>query len=260
MKRFVIVDRKDDFSQEKSAYIKEKLLEQGFIEDCDTPQLVIVVGGDGTMLHAFQAYKDQLDRVAFVGIHSGTLGFATDYTTDDIDQFLEDVKHAPEIEAKTVLKAVVYKEGRPAETIVALNEIRVENIIRTQRVDVLIDGLFLETFQGNGLCISNQHGSTAYNRSLGGAIVFPDLKLFQISEISGIHHRFSRSVGSSIILSDRSVITLEDAHFDDAYLCYDHLNMPLSGSQCIVITRGESDIRFAHFKPIPHVQRLQALF
>src|SRR5699024_2537418 len=100
------------------------------------------------------------------------------------------------------LLEVTSLEGR----YLALNEVRVENNRRSQVIDVYINDDCFETFRGNGLCVSTASGSTAYNKSLGGAVINSGAELMQLSEIAGIHHNAYRSLGSSLILDKSHTI------------------------------------------------------
>lgn len=260
MKRFTLVQRGDAASQDICTKIRDALVENNFTYDIENPELVICVGGDGTLLKAFHDWLHIIDDVAFVGIHSGTLGFSTDYTKDCVDQFIKDVIHnEPVIEEKRILEALCINDTREMH-VCALNEIRVENIVKTQPLDIYIDDCFFETFRGNGVCISGQYGSTAYNRSIGGAVIFPGLDLLQLTEISGIHHRYARSLDSPLIMKPESKIILKSDSFDHALLCYDHLHKHLDGIHEIRISSYPKVMRFARFNDIPHIQRLNALF
>lgn len=260
MKRFTTVNRGDDASRIACTYIHKELIKRGLTPDQETPELIICVGGDGTLLKAFHEWIDRIDRVAFVGIHSGTLGFSTDYTIDQLDHFIDDVStKTPKIEHKRILEAVCYNDSK-SFTVHALNEIRVENIVKTQEMDVFIDNELFETFRGNGMCVSGQYGSTAYNRSIGGAVIFPGLDLLQITEISGIHHRHARSLDSPLILAPETEIKLAHSDFEHALLCYDHLHIHLDSIHAIEISSYKKTMRFARFKEIAHIDRLNALF
>lgn len=260
MRRFTFVCRDDADSESLCESIKHHLETAGLIYDSQHFELVICVGGDGTLLSAFHTHIEHIDAAVFVGIHSGTLGFNTDYTQDNLQQFLHDVIHnEPIIEEKRILEAVCINDTT-SRTFYALNEVRVENIVKTQKVEVYLNDSYFETFRGNGLCISGQYGSTAYNRSIGGAIIFPGLDLLQMTEISGIHHRHSRSLTSPLILNPEMEITLRNETFKHALLCYDHLHIHLDDIHEIRIFNSTKTMKFAHFNQIPHIQRLNALF
>lgn len=259
MNRYTIVQREDETSQKLRMQIFEELNHRGWVYDDVHPELVICVGGDGTLLNAFHTWLHAIDDVAFVGIHSGTLGFSTDYTQEDLEQFFEDIARKPIIEEKRILEAVCVN-SREEKHVCALNEIRVENIVKTQEMDIFIGNEFFETFRGNGLCISGQYGSTAYNRSIGGAVIYPGLDLLQITEISGIHHRHARSLDSPLILEPNTEITMKSSSFDHALLCYDHLHNHLDGIHEIRVSSFHKTIKFAHFNRKSHIKRLNALF
>jgi len=137
---------------------------------------------------------------------------------------------------------------------------RVENVKQTQIINVLIDGEFFETFRGTGMCVSSQAGSTAYNRSLGGAILQEGLDYLQLTEITGIHHQAYRSLGSPLIIKKDGVIRLESDDFEKAVLCYDHLYNKLEGVKAIECRACHKSIRLAHYKKIAFGQRLKSLF
>lgn len=260
MKRFTTVNRGDDASRIACTYIEDSLTGLGFIKDTLHPELVIVIGGDGTLLSAFHKWLDKIEHVKFVGIHSGTLGFSTDYTINQLDEFIADVQNKePRIEEKRILKAHCKSDNKSFE-VFALNEIRVENIVKTQEMDISLNHEYFESFRGNGLCVSGQYGSTAYNRSIGGAVIFPGLDLLQITEISGIHHRYARSLGSPLIVSPDTVVTLKHNEFTHALLCYDNLHLHLDGITEIEISSFNQTMKFAHFNEISHIERLNALF
>lgn len=260
MRRFTIETRGDEFSDQLQEQVKIRLIGLNFIYDPQDPQLIISIGGDGTFLRAIHRHVERLSTVAFVGIHTGTLGFFTDYSKDDLEEFYNDLtlKEA-EIQKIPLLKITTYN-GAKVDEYFAVNEMRVENVKQTQIIDVLIDGEFFETFRGTGMCVSSQAGSTAYNRSLGGAILQEGLDYLQLTEITGIHHQAYRSLGSPLIIKKDGVIRLESDDFDKATLCYDHLYNKLEGVKAIECKACHKSIRLAHYKKIAYGQRLKSLF
>ena len=89
MKRYAIVSKKDDVSRHLAVLIKDELKE--LIYDEEHPDIVISVGGDGTMIYSIHRYEHVLNDVSFVGIHTGTLGFFTDYLKDEYKQLVKDI-------------------------------------------------------------------------------------------------------------------------------------------------------------------------
>ena len=86
--KYALMVRNDDLSKKTALKIKESL-QNFFIYDEKNPDLVISIGGDGTILEAVHQYLNV--DCCFVGIHTGTLGFYTDYQIDEVDQFIKDV-------------------------------------------------------------------------------------------------------------------------------------------------------------------------
>jgi len=260
MRRFTLETRGDAFSDQLKEQIKDRLIGLDFIYDPQDPELIISIGGDGTFLRAIHRHVEKLSQVAFVGVHTGTLGFFTDYSKDDLEEFYNDLKTKDaEIQKIQLLKITTYN-GTKLNDYFAVNEMRVENVKQTQLINVLIDGEFFETFRGTGMCVSSQAGSTAYNRSLGGAILQEGLDYLQLTEITGIHHQAYRSLGSPLIIKKDGVIRLESDDFEKAVLCYDHLYNKLEGVKAIECRACHKSIRLAHYKKIAFGQRLKSLF
>lgn len=256
MQKFSIVAKKNEKSFLIEQEVKEVLIEEGWVYDKKHPNLVICVGGDGTLLYAVHKYLNQLDQVQFIGIHTGTLGFFTDYTEEELERFLYDLLHKePDIFKSDLLQIKVGQKE-----LYALNEMRIENIKRTQVLDVYVDGEFFETCRGSGVCLSTQAGSTAYNRSLGGAVVDSGLSLMQMAEITAIQHSKHRSLGNPYILkADRRVVFKSD-DYSNAILCYDHKNIQLKEIDQIICTMSNHSVQFARYRKYSYLKRLKNLY
>ena len=226
------------------------------IYDEEHPEMVISVGGDGTMLYSVHKYMDQLERVAFIGIHTGTLGFLTDYQRDEYQQLIDDIRKGDYLIYERHLLEVKTKE----EKYLALNEVRVENNRRSQVIDVYINDDFFETFRGNGLCVSTASGSTAYNKSLGGAVINSNAGLMQLSEIAGIHHNAYRSLGSPLILDKSHTIHLQSQSYQGAILGVDHLVIDLKDKDSIDSAMANQKARFLQYKRVPFTKRLKRAY
>lgn len=257
MEKFTIVARPDAISEAIEKKIYTTLCANHFAYDDVHPRTVIVVGGDGTFIYAVHKYMDQLNEVRFFGIHTGTLGFYSDFQDSEVDEFIDVLlHHCGEEKILSVLRAE-FNEKR----YYALNEIRIENAARTQVMDVYINDEKLETFRGTGMCVCTQLGSTAYNRSLGGAVLQEGLDLIEMSEISGIHHAKYRSLDAPFVLKSDSVIRFESCTFDGALLGVDSDVYPLHG--CGKIEIKICTARHIHVligKRVSYFDRLKSLF
>ena len=254
---FAIVSRRDAESEKVADKIRERLVSLGYTEDLENPSGVIVVGGDGSFLYAVHKYLNILDKAVFVGMHTGTLGFFMDYRDSELEEFISDITQGNlPIEEYPILEI-----SAGDKTYHAVNEMRLENIFRTQTVGVYLDGEKFEDFRGTGLLVSTQLGSTAYNRSLGGAVLQKGLPVLELTEIAGIHHRAYRSLGSPFVVSDKTVITLDSDSFDKAKLGFDSEIAPLDNVESITIRRSDArKLRIMRGKKIPYFERIRQLF
>lgn len=255
MHKYAIINKQDILSEKLAESLKSHL-NQFMSYDEENPELVITVGGDGTMLHSVHQYRHQLDSVAFVGIHTGTLGFLTDYQKEEYLDLIADIQRGEyHIYNRHLLDVTTNKKSY-----IALNEFRLENNMRSQVLDVYINGEFLETFRGNGLCVSTASGSTAYNKSLGGAVICSCAGIMQLTEIAGIHHNAYRSLGSSLILDKTDSIRFESQNFQNAILGIDHLVFDLKDVEFVDVKIAKQCARFAQFKEVGLMGRLKRAF
>lgn len=251
MKRYAIVSKKDDVSRHLAALIKEELKELTYDEE--HPEIVISVGGDGTMIYSIHRYEHVLNDVSFVGIHTGTLGFFTDYLKDEYKQLVEDIlTKQPKIFDRHLLR--ISYNGKIFH---ALNEMRIENSYRSQVIDMYVNDEHMETFRGNGLCVSTPSGSTALNKSLGGAVINPSLRLMQVTEIAGIHHNAYRSLGSPLILGEEDVVRFETDFNENAVLGIDTDIYELKDHDVIEARLSKRVAHFCNYRHISFVKRLR---
>ncbi|MGN1398214.1 MAG: NAD kinase [Streptococcus gallolyticus] len=186
------------FKEDKRFYLSKK-----------DPDIVISIGGDGMLLSAFHMYEKNLDKVRFVGIHTGHLGFYTDYRDFEVEKLIENL-HADKGRKVSypILRAkITLDDGRVVKAR-ALNEVAIKRIEKTMVADVVIDKVKLERFRGDGLSVSTPTGSTGYNKSLGGAILHPTMEALQLAEISSLNNRVYRTLGSSVIVPKKDKIEI----------------------------------------------------
>lgn len=260
MKYFTIINKSDETSRQLKYQLEQKLIEAGFYEDATSPELVIVLGGDGKLLRAIESYKEQLSRVAFVGINTGTLGFHADYLPGELDVFLDDVVHHPWRMEEHALLEVTLHRLQGDELHYAVNEFRIENRNFTVVIQVEINGEILEEFRGNGLAVSTPFGSSAYNRSLGGAIVLPELEVMQLTEIAALQNNEYSSLGSPLLLGKNQTITFRPTETDLLLLGIDHYLLDGQTIETISVRLSERKVRFARFRPNSTVKRLRRAF
>lgn len=259
MERYTFVTRPDTISGEIEKRIDAELQNtEGFVRDDQNPDTVLVIGGDGTFIYAVHQYLDRLADVKFHGIHTGTLGFYTDFMDSEVNEFLDVYKKSS---YTTSTYPMLVAEDNRGKRSYAINEIRVENAARTQVLDVYLNGEYFETFRGTGMCVCTQLGSTAYNKSLGGAVMQEGLDLIQMSEISGIHHSKFRSLIAPFVLKGDTVIEFVSNSFSGALLGFDSEVYPMSDVTSLTIKICSArNVRVIRGKNVSYFKRLKSLF
>lgn len=147
--------------------------------------LVIAIGGDGTMLYAARLVSTS--GVPLLGINRGRLGFLTDVSPDDMLERLDDVLAGRFSEDRRALleARLEPKSGKPAVT-TALNDVVIQKWETGRMLDfeTWIDGRHVNTHGADGLIVASATGSTAYALSCGGPIIQPDLDVLVMVPIS----------------------------------------------------------------------------
>lgn len=257
MMKFSLVDRGDAHSIDVANHIKNKCEIDHWIYDESNPEIVICVGGDGTLLRAIHKYIGQLETIYFIGIHTGTLGFFTDYTQNEIEQLIEDMnRNEPYCEESSLLELRINNEER----LYALNEFRIESFSRTLKLDIYLDHEFFERSTGSGICICSQSGSTAINRALGGAIIDDGLEAMELCEIMPISHKNHHSLRNPYIMNTKRRITICSDELEEAQLSYDYLERSLKGVKSLEIRTSQKKVRFIRYRPYSYLTRLKNLY
>lgn len=254
--RYTIEKKESELSNQVEKYLLDKLTLQ---KDDLNPNLIICIGGDGTILRAVHKYIDKLDEVKFLGIHTGTLGFFTDYTLDELDTLIRDIQEKTYTISKSNLLKIQVNDDF-TQTYYALNEMRIESILHTQKLDIFIDKEYFETITGSGVCICTQAGSTAMNRALKGAVVDDGIQLLQMCEITGIHHHLSHSLGNPYIMKCSRKIKIVSEKFKNAFLCYDHQFLEMENIKSVTCTTSVKQVQFIRFKEYSYLRRLKNLY
>ena len=167
------------FLEDNSANMIGKI---GFTLDelCQKVDFLVSVGGDGTLLSVVRKSFNYNKPV--LGINLGTLGFLTDISMDELENFLQDFKNNNyKIDNRMMIKGTIN-----LNTFVAFNDIVIsrKSISSMIKIDAKIDNKHFNSYYGDGVIISTPTGSTAYNLSVGGPIVYPLTEAFIITPIA----------------------------------------------------------------------------
>jgi len=260
--KFAISSKGDGTSNVLAQKMRTYLTDFELEYDEETPDIVISVGGDGTLLYAFHRYKDRLDKTAFIGVHTGHLGFYADWVPDEIEKLVIAIAKTPyQVVEYPLLEVIIrHNDGGKEARYLALNECTVKSMEGTLVMDVEIKGELFETFRGDGLCISTPTGSTAYNKALGGAILHPSIPAIQVAEMASINNRVFRTIGSPLILPDHHTCLLRPVNDVDFQITIDHLTLLHKDVKSIQCRVAQEKVRFARFRPFPFWKRVRDSF
>lgn len=259
--KFSIQSRRDEQSNELMELAKTYLQDFGLTYDEESPEVVVSIGGDGTLLHAFHRYLHLLDQVAFVGIHTGHLGFYADWKPSELEKLVLSIaKKDFNVVEYPLLEVKIEHHNKESNTYLALNEATVKSPDVTLVMDVELNGNHFERFRGDGLCVSTPSGSTAYNKALGGAIIHPTLAALQITEIASINNRVFRTVGSPLILPAHHHCVLRPVNDQNFNMTVDHLQVTQENVKSISFNVAHEKVRFARFRPFPFWERVHDSF
>lgn len=259
--KFSILSRGDQSSDQIRDQIKQDLLGNELLFDQERPDIVVSVGGDGTLLEAFHRYAHRLKETAFVGVHTGHLGFYADWRPNEIDQLVDFIANSSiQTVDYPLLEVKIEYKGEKEERFLALNECMVKTIVGSLVMDVEINQEHFETFRGDGLCISTPSGSTAYNKSLGGAIVHPALCTIQVTEMASINNRVFRTIGSPLILPDHHTCILKPMNDKDFQISIDHISIVKKQVKKITLNVAQERVRFARYQRFPFWTRVKESF
>lgn len=242
--------------------LEQKLSDRHITIDNADPDIVITIGGDGTLLSAFHHYQEQLETIRFLGVHTGHLGFYTDWRADELDDLVISLQsdNGQAVSYPLLDISVTYHDENQARHYLVLNEATLKRIGMTMGADVYIGGELFERFRGDGLCVSTPTGSTAYNKSLGGAVIHPSLDVIQLTEIGSLNNLVYRTISSPMIVPVNDWITIVPNQASDFFMTVDQENIYGKQIEQIMFKVSKRKIRFAKYRHTEFWRRVQAAF
>ena len=225
------------------------------VADFPSAELVVVLGGDGTILRGAEVARAQ--GIPILGINLGHVGFLAEVEKPSLAEIAASIiSKSYKTENRMVLSYSVVRNGAEISTGWALNEVTVERDGTTMvELFVQIDDRPLSRWGCDGLICSTPTGSTAYAFSAGGPVLWPEIDALVLLPISA-HALFSRPM----VVSPQSQIVVE-IESSDALLSADALRkLPLHAGDRVLITKDDSVIKLAHVKATLFTDRLVAKF
>jgi len=146
--------------------------------------LIVVLGGDGTMISTARLVGEHEPLV--LGINYGSLGYLTDFRIEEMFPALEQIfAGAYEIDRRVMLHAELWRDGSLIESGRVLNDVVINKsaVARIIEIEVSLNTLYVNSFRADGLIVATPTGSTAYNLSAGGPIVYPSMNAVVLTPI-----------------------------------------------------------------------------
>jgi NAD+ kinase len=212
----------------------------------ETFDLLVSIGGDGTILRAITRVKDL--GIPIVGINTGRLGFLATVQTNEIERAFNDIyKGNYTISSRSLVEVNTHPQHPDlADINFALNEMAVsrKNTTSMISVETQLNDEYLTAYWSDGLIISTPTGSTGYSLSCGGPVIIPQAGNFVITPIAP-HNLNARP----LVIPDTTKITLNvNSREDDFLLSLDSRLLSLSTETEVVITKAKFKIKLIEFK------------
>ncbi len=200
--------------------------------------LIVVLGGDGTMISTARLIGKK--EVLVLGINHGSLGYLTDFRIEEMFPALELIIAGQyEIDRREMLEAELIRNGEKLAKGRVLNDVVINKsaLARIIEIEVRLNGLFVNSFRADGLIVATPTGSTAYNLSAGGPIIFPSMNAVVLTPIC------------PFTLTNRPIVVPDDAEIElnlkdeneGVILTFDgQTGFPMKANDRVVIRKSET--------------------
>jgi NAD+ kinase len=207
--------------------------------------LVIVLGGDGTLLSMADRIGQAERDIPILGVNFGSLGFLTEIRKDELYASLDSVLNgAASFDERLMLRAEALRQDQPSDTRIVLNDVVFTKTALSRMIElsVSVSGAFVTRVKADGLIIASPTGSTAYNLAAGGPIVHPVVDALVLTPIAP-HTLSNRPVvipGSAVV----EVKPLVHSESEDVFVTYDgQTGYPLGHGDVVRVQRAPTPLR-----------------
>lgn len=213
----------------------------GIAAACD---LVVVLGGDGTLLAMADCIAHGTRDVPILGVNFGSLGFLTEITRPELLSALGDaIEGRATMDERMMLRAVTIRAGRDPETTLVLNDVVFTRTAISRIIDlsVWVGDQFVTRVKADGLIVATPTGSTAYNLAAGGPIVHPAMDAFILTPIAP-HTLTNRPI---VVPAERDVrVVVSTDGGAEVYLTFDgQSGFPLGTGDSVSIGRAPRPVK-----------------
>lgn len=187
---------------------RDKIDAETFKNEVD---LIVVLGGDGTMLSTARLLGEK--EVLVLGINYGSLGYLTEFRIEEMFSSLEEIlKGNYTLDPRVTLEVEHWRDGERLASGRVLNDVVINKaaLARIIETDVWLNELYVNSFRSDGLIVSTPTGSTAYNLSAGGPIVYPSMNAVVLTPICPF-----TLTNRPIVVPDRAEIKLQIKNEND---------------------------------------------
>lgn len=234
------------YSQERKWWLATQADLDQQTDNLAESDLIITIGGDGTILRGAHAAASQ--DIPILGVNMGRVGFMSDVENEDavgeVGWYLDGNAR---IEQRFMLKAVVSGSTGESSSILALNDVTVARgaTLRVIEVSTVVDGVHLATYRGDGVVLSTATGSTGYSLALGGPVMDPTSRDFLVKPIAS-----HMSLFGGAILQSSSIVELTIEAYEDATLNADgFIDRTLNAGEVVTISQSGVYASFLRRKP-----------
>ena len=216
-------------------------------EKLNGTELILTVGGDGTILRAVQLIVPE--SIPITGVNLGNLGFMTELSVDEVEEQLNDLIDGKGwIDERALLEAeIVSDDEQKPQKFYALNDVVLArgSIARVIHIEARINDELLTTYKADGVIVATATGSTGYSLAAQGPILYPQSRELLLVPIAP-----HLSASYSMVLPDSAVIKLTLITYHSATISIDgHINSNLSSNVEITIQHSLNTVRFLRIHP-----------
>ncbi len=236
---------------EVSYKIKLKLIEElekyNFEIVEENYDLAIAIGGDGSFLRMVNNTNFNSD-IYYVGINTGTLGFLQEIKPNNLEYFVSSLNDNDfKVDNIGTLETKITTDDSVSRHF-SLNEIVIRQMeLNALTMEIYVDGYFLETFAGDGILVSTSVGSSAYNTSFHGALIYNTLHTLQITPIAPLNTKVYRNLLTPIVLPEKKHILVKPIK-RDLIITFDGTNKRYENVKKIECFVKNKKIKFLRMK------------
>ena len=223
-------------------------------QDIENADIVMSIGGDGTFLKSARLSNGK----PIIGINTGTLGFLTEISPENIKEALADIENGDyHIEERMMVDGeIIRKDGEVIEIPESLNEIAIsKNTFGVVRFDATVNGKQINSYTADGILVCTPTGSTAYNLSCGGPIVDPTAHILTLTPIAP-HTLINRS----IIISEDSNVEIKITELRQkttSYVLYDGNPIEVFNGDVIKIRKSDKVTKIIKLEDMSFIDNIR---